>query len=402
VGSDDSTFLVGWFGDGDTDLGMGTIPNLGMHDAWVAKLTPGGDTSWQRGLGGTGDEQALFVAVSATDEVLAGGYATGPGAWGGGTLAAGAVLARFDAAGNPVASRAYGASGDRAVGGGYLADGSVVAAFQYTTPIDLGLGALGTNGISNIALARLDASGNATWNKVLGNGSTGVNVVAIDPPTGRIAVGGFFPGTASFGGPTLSGGVSGAFVAVYASDGTHLASRAFPSSKAATVSGIAFTPSGGLVVSGLFEVDVNLGSSTPSTTSPTADSFIAALDATGATIFARGGFIADTGAGVAAVGVVVGDDGTITISGSLQGTVSFGGSALTATGGVDAFHAAFTPDGTHLWSARSGGDVQAAGAFAAAHHRGFVRVLDFKGAHTFGADVLTAQGQDVAVVKWAP
>lgn len=331
-----------------------------------------------------------------------GGYSAGPGAWGGGTLAAGAVLARFDAGGKPVASRSYGASSDRAVGGGYLADGSVVAAFRYTTPIDLGLGALPASGTSNLALARLDPAGNATWNHVLGNGSTSASTVAVDPSTGRIAVGGSFSGTASFGGTTLSGGAGAAFVAMYASDGTHLLSRAFPSSKTASITGLAFTQSGGLVVTGLYQVDVTLGSSNLTTPSASTDSFIVGLDATGANVFVRGGFDVDASSSQAAVGVVVGDDGTITTSGSLLGFASFGGATLTATAGIDVFHAAFAPDGAHLWSARSGGDVQGVGAFAAAHHRGFVRALDFKGAHTFGAEVLTAQGQDVVVVKWAP
>jgi alpha-tubulin suppressor-like RCC1 family protein len=404
AGADDSLYITGWFQNGATDLGMGPITNLGGSDGFIVKLSANGDTMWQRGLGGVLPEQTSFVAASKSDEILVGGFSAGFGSWGGGMLAAGAVLARFDANGTPGLSRSYGVAGDRAVAGGYLASGNVVAAFAFASTIDLGMGPLAGSGAANLALAELDAAGSAVWQKAIGNGTTTPTVAAIDASTGLIAVGGFFTGMASFGGPTLSAGTSGAFVAVYASDGSHQFSRAFPSSAGAAVRGVAFSPNGGLVVSGIFTKDVDLGAGAVSTPSAASDSFLIGLDAAGANLFARAGFAADAAASQGAAGVLVGDDGAITLAGGFTGGATYGGAKIQSTqSGLDIFMTAFAADGSHLWTSRTGSGVLAGGALAIDHHRGLVGVTQFGGTHSFGAEVLAALGtQDVVVVKVVP
>ncbi|NIS37538.1 MAG: hypothetical protein GWN73_43895, partial [Actinobacteria bacterium] len=55
--------------------------------------------------------------------------------------------------------------------------------------------------------------------------------------------------------------------------------------------------------------------------------------------------------------VAVGNDGTVYLTGTFQGNVSFGGPSVSGMGGsVDAFLAAFTPDGEATWAIDLGGD----------------------------------------------
>ena len=80
IGADDSVYVAGGFwGTANFDPGAGTYPltSLGNKDAFLLKLnSSGGFVSAQR-AGGTGDDYAAAVAVSATGAVYTTGYFQG-------------------------------------------------------------------------------------------------------------------------------------------------------------------------------------------------------------------------------------------------------------------------------------------------------------------------------------
>jgi hypothetical protein len=59
----------------------------------------------------------------------------------------------------------------------------------------------------------------------------------------------------------------------------------------------------------------------------------------------------------AATSVAIDTDGTIGVTGSFEGTATFGGTTLTARGTADAFLARYGPDGTLDWVVQAGGET---------------------------------------------
>jgi hypothetical protein len=125
--------------------------------------------------------------------------------------------------------------------------------------------------------------------------------------------------------------------------------------------------------------------------------FVAALDAQGTFLWARG-VEGDGESGAAAV--VLDGAGGITIAGQHAGSATFGGLALSATG--ELFVAKLDPAGTVLWATSvgsAGGQGQIRGLAVDAEGNAHV-TGSFAGTASFGATSLTSQGSfDVFVAK---
>lgn len=67
--ADGGYILAGWSNSSDGDV----TANQGHYDAWVVKLTPTGSISWQKSFGGTGDDEANSIQVTADGGYLIGG-----------------------------------------------------------------------------------------------------------------------------------------------------------------------------------------------------------------------------------------------------------------------------------------------------------------------------------------
>jgi len=91
--------------------------------------------------------------------------------------------------------------------------------------------------------------------------------------------------------------------------------------------------------------------------------------------------------------VAVDANGNVLVGGSINGTVSFGGPALT-TGASSAFVAKFSAAGAHLWSKLIGGATNSSVTGAAVDGNGNVfAVGTFSGSANFGTGTLTSAGQ---------
>lgn len=92
--------------------------------------------------------------------------------------------------------------------------------------------------------------------------------------------------------------------------------------------------------------------------------------------------------------VAIGASGAIHMAGPVQGSLDFGGGALAAAGGTDAFLVRLDADGNHLWSHRFGSvghDIAHDLALGPSGHvfitGGFSETVEFGGGWAGGADV---------------
>jgi hypothetical protein len=96
--------------------------------------------------------------------------------------------------------------------------------------------------------------------------------------------------------------------------------------------------------------------------------------------------------GDVASGVAVDGSDNVVVSGYFAGAVDFGGGALSSVG-TDVFAAKYSSSGVHLWSRRFGGaDVQIGGGVAAATNGDVTLTGSFRGTIDFGMGLLSSVG----------
>jgi hypothetical protein len=209
----------------------------------------------------------------------------------------------------------------------------------------------GTSGTNNAFAAKLDSTGNLTWNTFLGSGSNvssdsdGGNGVAVDG-SGNVYVVGY--STATWGSPvrpfaTCNGCFPNAFVAKLSSTGT-LTWNTFLGSYADFGNGVAVDGSRNVYVTG--QSFTTWGSPVrPHDTNFTWDAFAAKLDASGNLTWNTflGGFQADYGNGVAVDG-----SGNVYVVGFSGAT--WGSPVSAYSGGNDAFAAKLDASGNLTWN----------------------------------------------------
>jgi PKD repeat protein len=213
--------ISGWFSNGINFGGTQLFSYNGLSDAFVAKFTSAGTHMWSRQFGSTNDEEAGYgVAMDANGNVVLGGYAIAGVDFGGGVLPtfgnADGFVAKYAATtGAHLWSRRVGGGGDDyvnavtvdgsgnvVIGGSFQLSGS----FGGATPIVAA-------GASDAFVAKYTSGGAFVWARDLGGTvADAATAVAVDG-TGEPLACGYFNGTGSFGGQTLtSAGLTDAFV----------------------------------------------------------------------------------------------------------------------------------------------------------------------------------------------
>ena len=290
VGPDGFVYVTGNFAS-NMLVDNTEFPTHGNLDGFIVKLAPAdGAVTWTKTFGGTEDEYLYAIAVNSGHVAVAGAF--------NGTSALG---------GDPVVSQ-----GD--------ADGFIV---EYN---DAG------------AFFAQQSFGDTGWDAV--------NALAFDG-AGNLVADGTFVGTVAFDSPLTSAGGQDAFVAIYDATLTPVLSR--------QMGGVANDAAHGLVldganvvVSGYFQSSADLGDVASSVGSGQYTAFIATyaadLSFMNATLIASptGEVVPEALASDAAGGVV--------LTGHFTGTVVFGGTPHTATGGANGFVATYASDGTFRWA----------------------------------------------------
>ena len=165
---------------------------------------------------------------------------------------------------------------------------------------------------------------------------------------------------------------------------------------------VATTAANDVIVAGSFTVVLPLGGSGPPPlfSAGGSDAFVAKYDKTGAYAWSLG--FGDASLYQEALGVATDAQGNIYVVGDFDGSINFGGGALTSAGLIDGFLTKLSPSGVHLWSKRFGSAGPQVLSHVAVDSAGNVVVLG-KGQNSidFGGGMLTsAGGMDVFLAKF--
>ncbi len=309
--------LVGEFGgtvDFDPGPGTANLTSVGGSDVFVLKLDSAGNFLWARAVGGSTIDRGFGIAVDELGNV----YATG--------------------------------------------------SFQDTADFDPGAGTfdLTSEGLADIFVQKLDASGNFVWARAMGGMmSEGGLGIAVDG-AGNVYTAGLFEDTVDFdpgvGTVNLSAaGGEDAFVHKLNSSGALVWVKAVGSTLDDFASGIALDISGNIYTTGSFHgtVDFDPNAGTVNLTSVGGgDIFVQKLDSAGNLLWARrmgGPNASDDDAGEA---IAIGDSGNVHTTGTFFGTADFDPGAglfdLTSSGFDDIFVQTLDSAGNFVWAKRMG------------------------------------------------
>jgi hypothetical protein len=248
------------------------------------------------------------------------------------------------------ANNAGGSSSDHGYGVATDENSNIYLIGNFEGTATFGTTTLVSQGSSDIFVAKLDATGGWQWVIRAGgaNDDSGYGI-AFD---GSIYLTGIFRDSATFGATTLvSQGSSDIFVAkLDATGGWQWAVRGGGTSYDYT-DNIAVDSNGGITFTGIFQNSASFGATTL-TSQGGNDLFVAHLNASGGWEWAvqGGGTGNDWGYNLA-----VDDNQDITITGSYQGTATFGTSMLISQGGSDIVVARLNMSGGWLWAVAAGG-----------------------------------------------
>jgi hypothetical protein len=366
-------------------------------DLTAAKLDAAGNVVWSKLFKGTGDHYDGGIAIDGEGHFVLSGSFDGTIDFGGGALVSDAINNIFvaklgsAAAGHLWSKRFPGSanSADVAV----AADGHIVVAGAFSKGVDFGGGPLASAnpGTYEIFLAALDEAGDHLWSESFGGaGFDLAGSVAVDG-AGNVLLAGIFEGVIDFGGGALSAMGSSAFVARFDPLGKHIWSKSFGDGH---VWQMRVDPAGSVtLIGGGKGMDFGGG--------PLTDwNFVAKLDAAGNHLWSRSFgqlmvdslFDADTDA-----------SGNVFLTGFVSSPVDLGGGPLAGDGQGHLFVAKLDSDGNHVWSSTFGHDASGLGVAADAAGNVIVRG-ELSESVDFGLGPLTRTGvyQDFFVVKFIP
>lgn len=221
--------------------------------------------------------------------------------------------------------------------------------------------------------------------------------IAIDN-NGNCYVTGFFMGNASFGSTTLiNNGGFNIYIAKIDIDGNYLWATQAQVTGAVNGYSIASDSVGNSYVTGYFFGTAVFGSISL-TSSNSADIFISKLDTNGNYLWAKkaGSANGDYGNGITTDSI-----GNSYVTGSIQGTSSFGSTNLTSNGNADIFITKLNSNGNFLWANNAGGSGDDNGYSLATDSSGNIYVIgSFHGIANFGSTILTSNGDaDIFITK---
>lgn len=324
---------------GMVDFGLGTLTSAGNYDIFLAKLDADGNALWAARFGDASSSHVPGLAVGV-DGIYIGGYFGGSVDFGGGALTSGgsndAFIAAFDADGAHRWSKRFGnALSQRALALAAQTSGEIVVAGEFAGQMDLGLGTLTNAGGGDAFLASFDSAGNLLWNKVFGDETAqSASVLATDPLSQAIFVGGTFAGTMDFGGGGLTAeDDQDAFIAMFTSNGMYLWSARLGGTGAQTLTKLVRMLDGTLVAGGTFDEQLVAGTCTLTSAGGT-DGFVVSFDEYGDVSSCE----SVGGAGDDEVRTLTIDAfGEIVVGGSFTETVEFSSGVETSDGYEDGF-----------------------------------------------------------------
>ena len=341
---------------------------------------------WANGIGGTGNDYGLSIAVDTSGNIYTTGYFQGtvdfdPGAGTFYITSVGGVndrdifISKLDPSGNFLWAKCMGGtspSGDYGKSIALDASGNVYTTgyFNGTADFDPSAGTfnLTSTGSDDIFISKLDPSGNFLWAKAMGGTTYDYGMsIALDS-SGNAYTMGYFRGTADFdpGAGTFnlaSAGYDDIFISKLDPSGNFLWAKTMGGTSYENGNSIALDASGNVYTTGYFQgtVDFDPGAGTFYITSAGGgnDIFISKLEPSGNFIWAKEirGTASEFGLSIA-----LDTSGNTYTTGRFSGTVDFdpgvGTFNLTSAGGVndrDIFISKLDSSGNFLWAKAMGG-----------------------------------------------
>ncbi|TDN38376.1 hypothetical protein A8B98_23750 [Hymenobacter sp. UV11] len=396
-----NVYVAGSF-SGTATFGSTTLVSAGTYDMFVAKWSPAtGNFVWAMqggGSNGNGGAEAKAIAVSGMSVYVAGSFTGARAFFGSTTLTnAGAgykdlFVSKLIDAGTTASftwTQYAGGTRDEEVLGLAIDENNLYLAGGFSSPIvSIGTTTLATTGSGNGFVAKLVDNGATSifgWVQPI-VGASPIEVTALAVHANDVYITGFFYGTASLGGATLtSAGGTDIFVAKLANQGSIATLQwALPLGGAANESSSGLALQGdNLYIAGTFNgTSASIGSIT-FTSSGAADACLIKLTDGGTSglvgwVQRVGGALGDIGVQVAVHGNAVYLLGYFGLGSSTtaSATATAGGTTLTTVGGCDIFLAKFADAGNSsnlTWAQQAGsGDIDVAGGLALSGERVYV------------------------------
>ena len=377
----------------------------------VTQDTSSSSQPWSKRFGSTAGDSGQAVAFDANGNMYATGNFQGTTNFGCGAVSSNGAsysdvfLAKYSSDGSCLWSKRLGGLyGDRGTGVTVDISNNVIVAgivdgYVSGTTVDFGGGPVAIYRDPNIFVAKYAADGTYQWAKTFGSSSGGSqnqpNAVAVNA-SGEVAVTGSFQNTINFGGGAITAnGVPSIFVVKLAATGAHLWSKGMGSTGPDYGRGVAFDPSGNVVVTGSFNYgspgpdSVNFGCGAMTSVGGD-DIFVVKYAPSGSCLWSRqfGDSYQQN-----AQAVATDASGNILLTGAFFGTLNFGGSNLVNTNFMfpDILIAKLNASGGHIWSKGIGSTSSDQGVGIAVDSSGNAVVAGFfLGTVEFGGGPLAA------------
>ena len=358
-----NVIMVGSFA-GTIDFGTGPMASAGggVGDIFVAKYSPQGAILWAKGFGSGYDDAAQSVSIDSLNNIIVTGYFDSTVNFGGVSLTSTRGIDIFVAKYRPDGTLLWaknfgGASQDsgRAVmvdtrinSATSQAYDDILLTASFSGSATFGSTVLTCSAGTEMALIKLSSAGNLLWAKAWGDTGAGCYVLphglAIDRNGDAVVTGEFAP-PANFGGGII--GVSnpnGLFVAKYSgADGSYRWAKGAGSAALVQGCGVAIDPiTGNAIVTGTIQGTLDLGGGP--VTASAASPFLAGYDPAGGCLWTKI-LTGSSMGGCAGAAVAVDTDGTIALSGQVNGSINCGDGQwlFTSGGSKNLFVATFSP-----------------------------------------------------------
>lgn len=403
--ADGNVYAIGVFA-GVVDFGGGPVSADGTEDVFVLKLDKTGVFGWLKRFGDVEYQYGQSIAVDAAGDVIIAGYFTGSIDFGGGALASQGTedifIAKLDAAGGHVWSKVFGdAVYQNALSVAVDGAGNAILTGYFDGTVDFGGGPLTTGGEEDIFVVKLGAADGAhQWSKRFGGPAKQFGVgVAVDSADNVLLVGSFSGSVDLGGGPLTSAGSDDVLVAKLDSAGNYVwASRHGDSDDQSGVA-VAADSQGNVLVTGHFKGSLQFGGSNLSA-GAAEDIYVAKLTSGGAHVWSK-----DFGDAAQQFGqaIAVDGEGNVVITGYFSGSAMFGGGSVTSVDGRDIYAVKLDPAGGHLWNKRFGDLDHQFGQAIAVDALGNVVLGGYvNGTVDFGGGAITVANDTAYVVKLLP
>jgi len=387
VDSSDDVYVTGGF-IGTANFGSTNLTSSGGSDGFIAKLNSSGSWQWAVGAGDSSPE----IVVDSSDDVYVTGGFIGTANFGNTVLTSSGgydiFIAKLNRSGSwQWAVRAGGSNLDVARGIAIDSSGNLYVTGGFLGSATFGSTNLTSRGTSSDTfIAKLNSSGSWQW-AVNERGTEGAGEgagIAVDSNGNVYVISGRMIEVIKLNSSgSLQWKLRGNIIADSSSD-----NRGY---------GIALDSSDNAYVSGYFQGTAAFGN-TSLTSSGGSDIFIAKLNSSGSWqwVVNAGGLNHDEGRGMD-----VDSSGNIYVTGRFQDSATFGSTNLTSSGGSDGFIAKLNSSGSWQWTVNAGSSNHGHGYGIAVDSSDNAYVTgSFQGTATFGSTSLTSSGDsDIFIAK---